>query len=82
MENKEVRKKRLNELQKVLFSQEYPQNLIQELIQKVTSIPIEDLRASKAKPGSNNLVFLTTFNPNNKNAFALIRTGFKSLQQS
>ena len=29
VENNEVRKKRLDELQKVLYSQEYPQNLIQ-----------------------------------------------------
>ena len=32
VENHEVRKKRLDELQKVLYSQEYPQNLIQKAI--------------------------------------------------
>ena len=74
MENNEVRKKRLDELQKVLYSQEYPQNLVQEAIRKVTSIPIENLRASKAKTDSNNLAFVTTFNPNNKNVFPLIQT--------
>ena len=81
VENNEVRKKRLDELQKVLYSQEYPQNLVQEAIRKVTSIPIENLRASKAKTDSNNLAFVTTFNPNNKNVFPLIQTAFKSLQQ-
>ena len=72
----------MDELQKVLYSQAYPQNLIQEAIRKVTSIPIENLRVSKAKTGSNNLAFVTTSNQNNKNVFPLIQTAFKSLQQS
>ena len=79
--NSEVRKKSLNELQKVLYSQEYPQNLIQEAIRKVRPIPIENLRGSKAKTDSNNLPFVATFDPNNKNIFPLIQTAFKSLQQ-
>ena len=82
VENREVRQKRLDELQKVLYSQEYPQNLIREAVRKAASIPIENLRVSKAKNDSNNLAFLTTFNPNNKNVFPLIQTVFKSLQQS
>ena len=56
--------------------------LIQEAIQKVTSIPIENLRASKAITDSNNLAFVTTFHPNKKKFFALIQTAFKPLQQS
>ena len=81
VENSEVRKKRLEELQKVLHFQEYPQNLIQEAIRKATSISIEYLRASKAKTVINNLVLFTTFNPNNT-IFPLMQTAFKSLQQS
>ena len=69
MENSEVRKERLDELKKVLYSHEYPQNLIQEAIRKATSIPIENLRTSKAETDSNNLAFVTAFNPNNKNVF-------------
>ena len=72
----------MDKLQKVLHFQEYLQNLIQEAIQKATSIPIENLRASKSKTDSNNLVFVTTFNPNNKNVFPLIQAALKSLQQS
>ena len=63
VENNEVRKKRLGKLQKVLYLQEYPQNLVQEAIRKVTSIPIDNLRVSKAKTDSNILAFVTTFNP-------------------
>ena len=63
VENNEVRKKRLGKLQKVLYLQEYPQNLVQEAIRKVTSIPIGNLRVSKAKTDSNILAFVTTFNP-------------------
>ena len=63
VENNEVRKKRLDKLQKVLYPQEYPQNLVQEAIRKVTSIPIDNLRVSKAKTDSNILAFVTTFNP-------------------
>ena len=78
----QVRKKRFDELQKVLYSQEYPQNLIQEAIWKATTILIENLGASKAKTDSNNLAFVKTFNPKNKNFFPLIQAAFKSLQQS
>ena len=73
VENNEVRKKRLDELQKNLFSHEYPQNLIQKAIRKLTIIPFENVRPSKAKTNSNNLAFFTTFNPNNKNALFLIQ---------
>ena len=79
MEKSEAGKKRLNELQKVLFSQKYPQNLIQEAIRKVTSIPIGNIRVSKAKTDSNNLVLVTIFTPNNKNVSPLIQKGFKLL---
>ena len=72
----------MDELQKILYSQKYPQNLIQEAIRKVAGIPTENLRALKAKTDSNNLTFVLTFNPNNKNVFPLIQTAFKSLQQS
>ena len=82
VENSEVRKKHLHKLQKVLYYPEYSQNLIQEAIRKVTSIPIEGLRTSQAKTYSNNLAFVTTFSPNNKNVFPLIQTTFKSLKQS
>ena len=64
----------MDELQKVLYSKEYPQNIIQDAIRKVTSIPIENIRALQAKNYSNNLVFVTTFNSNNKNVFPLIQT--------
>ena len=71
----------MGELLKVLYSQEYPQNVIQEAIRKATSISIENLRASKAITVINNLVLVTTFNPKNT-IFPLIQTAFKSLQQS
>ena len=64
----------MDELQKVLYSKEYPQNIIQDAIRKVTSIPTENIRALQAKNYSNNLVFVTTFNSNNKNVFPLIQT--------
>ena len=69
----------MDEPQKVIYSEEYPRNLNQDAIWKVTSIPIENIRASKAKSDNNNLAFVTTFNPNNKSVFPLIQTGFKSL---
>ena len=70
----------MGELLKVLYSQEYPQNVIQEAIRKATSTSIENIRASKAITVINNLVLVTTFNPNNT-IFPLIQTAFKSLQQ-
>ena len=38
LENNKVRRKLFDELQKVLYSHEYPQNLVQEVIPKVTSL--------------------------------------------
>ena len=49
VENSKVIKKRLNKLQKVLFSQEYPQNLNKEAIRKAASIPIGNSRLQKLK---------------------------------
>ena len=80
MENRDVWKKRFDELQ-VLYSQEYPQSLIQEAILRATSITDENLMASRAKTDTNNLAFVTTFNPNNKTVVTLIQTTFESLQQ-
>ena len=40
VENDKVRKKRLQQLHKVSYSQEYLQNVIQEVTGNVTSIPI------------------------------------------
>ena len=58
VENNKIRKKRLEKLQKVLYSQEYRQNLVQDAIRKVTSIAIQNLRALNAKTYSNNLHLL------------------------
>ena len=51
----------MDEPQKVLYSQVYPQSFTQEAIQKATCIAIENLRASKkkAKTDSNNMAFVT-----------------------
>lgn len=72
----------MDELQKVLHSQEHSQNLIQEAIPKVTSFCIEDSRGEKAKTDSDDLGFVATFSPNNENLLPLIQTALKSLQQS
>ena len=83
VENSEVRKKMFGRSSKsFIFPRISKKNLIQRAIRKRTSIPIENLRASNAKTDSNSLSFVTTFNPNNKNVFALIQTAFKSPKQS
>lgn len=68
-QHSKIRKKHLNQLREVLYSQEFQQNLIQEAIQKVISIPNESLWTSKAKTDNNILAFVTTFNRNNKIVF-------------
>ena len=52
------------------------------MIRKAKSIFIENLRTSEVKTDSDNLAFVTNFNPNKKNVLPLIQTAFKSLQQS
>ena len=63
VEISEVRKKRLDELQKVFYFHKYSQNVIQETVWKATVVPIENLRASRAKTDINNFAFVTAFNP-------------------
>ena len=70
--NSKIKKKDLNQLQKVRYSQIYQQNLNQDAIQKAIGIPIENLRTSKTKSNCNILGFVTTFNrkkryPSNSN---------------
>ena len=52
------------------------------MIRKATSIPIKNLRASKAITDTINLAFVITFDPNNKSRFPLIQTAFNSLKQA
>ena len=74
MENGEVRKNVWTNFKKFYIPKNMLKNIIQDAIRKVTSIPIENIRALQAKNYSNNLAFVTTFNSNNKNVFPLIQT--------
>ena len=66
MENVEVKKKNVIEnFKKKLYSVEYPQRLIEEAIQKtkISHLKFKSFKSQKSKTDSNNLVFVTIFNP-------------------
>ena len=82
LEDSQVWKKTIGQTLKRFTFLRISTNLIQEAIRKSTNIPIKNLRVSKGNNDSNNLTFVTTFNPNNKSAFPVIETAFESVKQS
>ena len=65
----------------ILASQEHPQNLIHDAINKAISIPTEELKSPEAETETNSLAFVTTSNLNNINLFPTIWSVFNSLQE-
>ena len=66
MENVEAKKKNVIEnFKKKLYYLEYTQWLIEEAIQntKISQLKFKSFKSQKAKTDSNNLVFVTIFNP-------------------
>ena len=66
VENRDVKKKNvLENFKKILYSVEYPLKLIEETIQKtkISHLKFKSFKSRKAKTDSNNLVFVTIFNP-------------------
>ena len=55
----------IENFKKKLYSVEYPQRLIEEAIQKtkISHLKFKSFKSQKAKTDSNNLVFVTIFNP-------------------
>ena len=82
VENEEKKKQRLSELKIILQNQSYPENSINIGFNKALNITQSELRKPKDKPDKNNLTFITTHNPNNKNVLPIIQNSLSTLKQN
>ena len=81
--DKEKTTKRMNHLNNILRSKEYPPDLITSVINKAKDIPQGELRKVKAKTqDKNTLAFVSTYNPHNPNIFPMIKNTLPILRQS
>ena len=60
---------KLKELKTILKTQKYPKMVVEKGIEKALAIPQEQLRSKKLKKKDDILPFISTYNPNNPNAF-------------
>ena len=63
-----------------MLEQKYPQSLIEASILKAKEIPIEILRQRKTLKNEEIIPFTTTYNPNNRNIFPIIKQSFNNFQ--
>ena len=84
VENKELRNRRLVELQTNLTKQGYPETLTQNCIARSDVIPLTELRKEKEPKSNDNkiLAFVSTYNPRNPNFFSIIKKTFLVLNAS
>ena len=82
VEDKHLRKYRLNELKLWLLRKQYPLDLINSQFSKFSNLNCSDLRKNVTKEKDNLLVFVTTHNPKNPHIFGKIRDYFEFLQFS
>ena len=75
-----LRNHRLQEMKNDLMKRGYPAGLIQNGIEKASSLSIETLRTPKPVTETNACAFVSTFNPNNKNMCDVIHNSLDGLQ--
>ena len=74
VEDKELRNRRLIELQTNFTKQGYPETLTQNCIARSNAIPLTEFRKEKVPKSNNNkiLALVSTFNPRNLSFFLII----------
>ena len=72
----------LKELSESLTSQKYPKQIIENGINKASSMNQSDLRKSKENNDEEVLAFINTYNPNNPNIFPFIKNSIQQLKAS
>ena len=80
-----LRSRRLEELKRYLLQQNYPLNLINAGIENATKIPVQDLRQCRRTSNSKNdenISFVITHNPRNRNILLDAKRLFPILEQS
>lgn len=78
---KELKKKRLKELESMLVDRKYPPQLIKSGIEKANKLDITELRKKKEDNHTYDMIpFVHTYNPNNSNLYDVVRTTFPILK--
>ena len=67
------KRKCFKELKKIFLQQKYPKSLIEASILRAKEIPLEVLRQPKTTKSEEIIPLIMTYNPNNPNAFPLIK---------
>lgn len=76
----DLRKQRLEEMKNDLKARGYPSNLINDGILKASQLPVETLRTPTHTSDPDTCTFVSTFNPNNKNMWPIIRSSLDIMQ--
>ena len=80
--NRQTRQKRLQELKEKLITRHYPVMLIDNAIQRATSIDMQTLRQPKSTPNTlYTLPYISTYNPKNIEAYTIIHQNIPLLKQ-
>ena len=82
VENTEAKMKHLENLKMDLSKYQYPKQLTEFGINKVLSIPVQELRTPKTISNDNSLPFITTYNANNPNVYEMIDKSVECLKRN
>ena len=82
VENNELKKEHLNNLEENLKKYQYPTKVIEAGIARALSIPQIELRQPKEHNSQDVLAFVTTYNPNNPKVFSNIQNTVKTLKNN
>ena len=82
VENNSLKNKHLRKLKENFRTLDYPEKVVEIGIQKALKIPQTKLCQLKTIGNSNNLAFMSSFNPNNSKLFDLVKSGVDTLVEN
>ena len=82
VENNEAKMKHLDNLKMNLSKYQYPKQLTEFGINKVLSIPLQELRTPKTVSNDNSLPFITTYSPNSPNVYGMIDKSVECIERN
>ena len=82
VENTEAKMRHLENLKMILSKNQYPKQLTEFGINRALSIPLQELRTPKTISNDNSLLFITTYNPSNPNAYEVIDKSVECLKRN
>ena len=79
VKNNSLKEKHLRELKENVRTYGFPKKIVEIGIQKASKIPQMELRQPRTIGNNNNLTVTSTFNPNNRKIFDLVKSGVNTL---